>query len=247
MRIFAYIGGLAVIAVIAAEISSMRPAVTATAPAAPTDWTEVNRTFAAFALPLPELTQTEADYAIRRHTIGGGRKDVLTLGEPNGAGAHLMIELYRPGRELAAFGTPLGEIEARAAALGPTASMRPAGALASKFGPFSLVDFTTRNKGWLHHCLGFARAFEAPRMQIAGWYCRPGPEIVDRNLPACALDRLTLLAGGSDPRLGELFAKAELRRDFCGQKSTYLTPAMKRPDWIGGGKEPKLRGRIAGH
>jgi len=224
----------------------MHPALTAPEPPAAVDWGEVSRTFAAFALPLPELTEAEPDYVIRRHSLGGGRKDILTLGKATGGGAQLMIELYRPGRELTVFGRPLGEIKARAKNLGPIDSLRPAGTLPSKFGPFSLIDFTTRDKGWLQHCLGFVRVFDAPRMQIAGWYCRPGPEVVDRNLAACALDRLTLLASGSDPRLGELFAKAELKRDFCGQKSTYLVPAMKPPHWMTAGEKPKLRGRVAG-
>jgi hypothetical protein len=244
VRIFAYVGGLAVIAVIAAEVSIMRPAAPAREPTGAAAWVEVSPTFAAFSLPLPELTQDEPRYTIRRNIVGGGRKDILTLGNPNGGGAHLTIELYRTGGELTAFGTPLSEIAARTAKLGPVDSMHPAGSLPSKFGPFALVDFTRRNNGWLQHCLGFVRTFDTPRMQIAGWYCRPGPEIVERRLPACALDRLTLVASG-DPRLGELFAKADLRRNFCGQKSPYLTPAVKRPDWMDGNKKPKLRGHLA--
>src|SRR5437764_1421613 len=76
--------------------------------------------------------------------------------------------------------------------------------------------------GGVHQCLGFVRAFEDPRLQIAGWSCKPERDIVDRGIIACALDRLTLLAAGSDPRTGELFAVAERDRTFCGQHDPLL-------------------------
>ena len=49
---------------------------------------------------------------------------------------------------------------------------------------------------------------------------------------ACALDRLTLIAAGSEPKLGALFARAELKRTFCGQNSVFLaaTPEAQRLD-----------------
>ena len=53
-------------------------------------------------------------------------------------------------------------------------------------------------------------------MQIAGWYCSPGEEVVDRATLACALDRLTILSAGGDAKLAGLFARAEIKRTFCG-------------------------------
>jgi hypothetical protein len=46
----------------------------------------------------------------------------------------------------------------------------------------------------------------------------------------CALDRLTLLSAGSEPKVGALFAEAELHRSFCGQRDPILaeTPKYKR-------------------
>jgi hypothetical protein len=44
---------------------------------------------------------------------------------------------------------------------------------------------------------------------------------------ACALDRLTLLAAGSEPKVGALFALAERNRTFCGQRDPILAATPK--------------------
>ena len=44
---------------------------------------------------------------------------------------------------------------------------------------------------------------------------------------ACALDRLTLLSAGSEPKVGALFAQAELNRSFCGQRDPLLAATPK--------------------
>ena len=93
------------------------------------------------------------------------------------------------------------------------------------------------------NCLRFSRKFEELRFQISGAFCNAGLEMVDRGMIACALDRLSLLAAGSEPKLATLFARAELKRSFCGQRSVFLAATPKRPDWIEASRDPKLRGR----
>ena len=44
-----------------------------------------------------------ASYAIRRHAEGGGRKDILELGDADGAAPYLQVEIYRPGTEIPPF------------------------------------------------------------------------------------------------------------------------------------------------
>ena len=56
-----------------------------------------------------------------------------------------------------------------------------------------------------------------------------GEEIIDCTMISCALDRLIVIAAGSDPKTSELFAKAELARQFCH-------PASVRRGAIGGGR-----------
>jgi hypothetical protein len=48
---------------------------------------------------------------------------------------------------------------------------------------------------------------------------------------SCALDRLTMLSAGGDVALAVLFANAEIKRTFCGQRSPILaaTPEHIEP------------------
>ena len=247
IRLIAYGCGLVVIALAAAEAVSSPPSVAAVEPVARPAWVEVGRPHAAFALVMPELEQAEPHYAIRRHGDGNGRKDVMAWGAADLPGTLMTVEIYRPGAELARFGSAVDEIAARAQELGTAREVRAAETRDTKFGPVALVDFTAQSAGGARRCLGFARPFGEPRLQIAGWYCNPGEEIVDRGIVACALDRLTLLAAGSDPAVAALFARAELKRSFCGQKSPILAATPRRnAGWIDTGKDPKLRGRLAG-
>ena len=50
---------------------------------------------------------------------------------------------------------------------------------------------------------------------------------VERTTLACALDRLTLLAAASEPKIGALFAQAERNRHFCGDKDPIIAPTPK--------------------
>ena len=91
-------------------------------------------------------------------------------------------------------------------------------------------------------CLHGSRKFEELRFEISGTFCSAGLELVDRRMIACALDRLSLVSAGSDPRLATLFARAELRRNFCGQRSVFLAATPKLTvDWIDARRDPKLR------
>jgi hypothetical protein len=52
------------------------------------------------------------------------------------------------------------------------------------------------------------------------------------------LNRLTLLSAGNDPKLAELFARAELRRGDCAASAVPTLSA----DWLKGGDASLLRG-----
>jgi hypothetical protein len=52
------------------------------------------------------------------------------------------------------------------------------------------------------------------------------------------VNRLTLLAFGSDPKLAELFAHAETRRSTCS--AVIAAPV----DWVMGLENPRLRGTL---
>jgi hypothetical protein len=217
--------GLVVLSVFCAWIFQSPITIRVITPKHQSEWTEIERPFPAFALSIPEAADVPSSYAIRRHAEGAGRKDILALGEPDGIAPFLQIEIYRPGSEINRPADAQATIAAAAAALGPVA-LRPADEpLASKFGPLSIVAFDT-SKGVARHCLAFVRAYDDPRLQLSGWFCQGGEPIQPSTL-ACALDRLTLLSAGSEPKVGALFAQAELNRSYCGQRDPILASTPK--------------------
>lgn len=225
VRILAYGGGIAVLSTVAAHLFQSPPVMEAIAPAHRSEWIEIERPFPAFALSIPEAADVPAHYAIRRHGEGGGRKDILSLGQPDGIAPYLQVEIYRPGVEQPRFADAKSEIAAAAADLGPLSIQSESEPLASKFGPLSIVTFATLS-GAPRQCLAFVRQYDDPRTQLAGWFCQ-GSTMVERSMLACALDRLTLLAAGSEPKVGLLFAQADLNRGYCGERNPLMAPTPK--------------------
>ncbi len=232
-------------AVVAAVESGPRP-----------EWASIDRPHPAFELQMPEWASSNADYAILRRAADGGRKDVLSWGDPAAIGPYVMVEIYRPGSAGERFIDAQSEIAARIVAFTVTDDVKAAGKIDTKFGTVPLVDFAiaTNDHGGDHakprRCLGFARPFGTPLMQISGWYCSPGEEVVDRAALSCALDRLTMLSAGGDPDLAALFARAEVKRTFCGQRSPILAATPEhalpapQPRNVKSGAV-KLRGRLS--
>jgi hypothetical protein len=227
VRIFVCLGALAVMALGAAELLADPPTAGPT-PLPRSPWIEVSRPQPAFALAMPDLAPAEHHYAVRRHSGGGGRKDLLTWGDLAIDGPFARIEIYRPGKERETFADAATEIAARLRRLDIAEELKPAGSLDSKFGPVVLVDFALKRQPQPRRCLGFVRAFPELRMQIAGWYCNSGPETVHRATVGCALDRLAAIAAGNDPAIAQRFAQAEL--DVCRQKGAILHARQRRGD-----------------
>jgi hypothetical protein len=251
-RIIAYLGVLAVIAITFLLIIMPPDADSdemTSEPVFRSDWATVGRPFRAFALSMPELAQPDPDYAIQRHASGGGRRDVMNWGGASNEGerSRLMIEIYRPGEEIGDFGDAASEVAIRTAALGGPYPLQQAPELESKFGTFNTFDFVASPQTAPRQCLGFMRAFEQPRLAITGWHCRPALEIIDRSVVACALERLSLVMAASEPKVSELFARAERQRKACGQKTSVLARLSNtfQHDWLATPAMPKLRGYIA--
>jgi hypothetical protein len=303
VRILAYMGGLAVLAVAMASFFQSVPALIVAAPgpvpqpaaqaAAQTParpiWRTVERPYPAFELLLPEFTSAPAAYAIQRRPSDGARKDLLSWGDVAAPGPFAMVEIFRPGPAGERFLDAESEIAARIVDYAVTDDVKSAGRVESKFGPVALVDFAMapemapqqapaeEPQGQIQgvsqdasppalptappirflaphaaadarHCLGFAHAFANPALQIAGWYCSPGAEIVDRATVACMLDRITIVV--ADTALDAFFARAELKRTFCGQRSPLLAatpghePGLAQPVSLSL-KSLKLRGRLS--
>jgi hypothetical protein len=240
VRMMAYLCGLAVMAVIAVDLFSAAPvAANAGTPALP-GWTPASRPHPAFAISKLDLTDRTNAYEILRHPEGG-RKDILHWASAPGEAPTAEIEIYRPGGELDAFTAPDAGVAARMAgqkadhAAGET---EPAGVIDTKFGPVTLLRLSGAALPGKQACLGFAKSFEAPSMRISGWSCQANSLAAQKAFLGCTLNRLILLSAGNDPRMAELFARAELRRDACN------TATVASSSWIAAGDAPPLRGRL---
>jgi hypothetical protein len=225
---------LAAFVLIGLELIARTEGVVVAQPAAP-EWIDVIKPMPAFALSIPELS-SEPHYAIRRHASGGGRKDIIAFGDAAAQEATATVELYRPGAEADQPGESASLPELRLSA--PLVQRM----IDTKFGRAAIEPFTDRGSTGERACLRVTRAFDDPRLVINAQFCNPGLELVDRHMVACALDRLTLISAASDPKLTALFARAELKRSFCGQNGVFLAATPRRTDWIEAARDPKLRG-----
>lgn len=250
VRLIAYMGGLGVIALGAISffqspdgLAALIP-VSIEAPAPRSAWTTTERPYPAFELVMPELAGSDYAYAIHRRASDSARKDVLSWGSVTAAGPYAMVEIYRPGPSGERFIDASSEIAARIVGYTVTDDVKPEGRIDSKFGPVPLVDFAMAPQGRERRCLGFAKPFTRPPLQIAGWYCNAGREVVERATVACMLDRLTLVIG--DQTLDALFARAEVKRTFCGHRSPILAATPEREAPIVPQRPSKLKSALRG-
>jgi hypothetical protein len=228
VRVLAYMGGLGILAIAAFIFLRNSPVVAAIQPAAEPPWIKVERPFPAFELLMPELARSPYTYSIMRRQADGARKDTMSWGDAAANGPYATVEIYRPGDDSEAFLDADSEIAARIVDYTVTDDVKPAGRIDSKFGTVPLVDFAIAAQSHERRCLGFARPYTQPSMQIAGWYCSAGNDVVDRAAVACMIDRLTIVSSGGDTRLGAMFARAEMKRTFCGQRNPILAATPER-------------------
>lgn len=234
VRLMAYLSGAALLALIAGNLLHSETIDAAVEEVRPKAWAPATRPHAAFSLAAHEFSDKTMTYDILRHPEGG-RKDIMAwdeAGQPFG-----QIEIYRPAGETGAFSSAVREVTRRAA--GASDYAQAIGVVPTKFGLVQLVGFGARIGGDPRNCMGFAAPFESPRMQISGWFCQAGPTPPAPKLVICALDRLTLLASGNDPKVAQLFARAELKRGFC--RPTEQSPTA---DWVATLDGPDLRGSL---
>lgn len=238
VRLLAYVSGLAVLAVIVTDLISVPTVGAAVTQLAAPGWTHASRPHPAFAINKLDLTDRTDAYEIMRHP-DGGRKDTLRWAATATQSPTAEIEIYRPGSELGAFAAPEADIAARMG-LHNAMEAESAGVLDTKFGPVALYRFSG-SSAKAQSCLGFAKAFEQPRVRLSGWSCQADNAAAQRTFLSCTLNRLILLSAGNDPKLAELFARAELRRAGCAAPTA---PTAAATEWLTGPQEPTLRGRI---
>ncbi|MBR0796572.1 hypothetical protein JQ615_14345 [Bradyrhizobium jicamae] len=230
--LLAYAAALALFGGLAVYLWQQLPDATAARPAM-VSWSPAGRSAPAFAIGQSDPIYKTKTYEIFRHPEGG-RKDVFrwTGTEPD---ATAELELYRPGGE-----QPEPAAAAIAGQLDPAQprELEAAGIIDSKFGSVALLRPEPRDGG--RTCLAFLKQVETPNLRISGWTCQGDSLPAQRAAIGCMLNRLTLLAVGNDPKLAELFARAELKRSDCAPSGQ---PALSS-DWVMGSENPRLRGPL---
>jgi len=235
-RLVAYVGTLALLAIVGIHLWDQLPAGGASEPAARAGWSLASRSYPAFAVSQFDSLEKTETYEILRHP-GGGRKDVFRWAAP-GEKPVAELEIYRPGAEFSQSAPADAEIAARMD-LGGERDLEAAGLIDSKFGAVTLLR-PAGNADETRSCLGFIKRLEQPSLQISGWSCQGNALPARRAAISCILSRLILLTAGNDPKLAELFARAELKRGNCAAADTSATSA----DWVTGAENPRLRGAL---
>jgi hypothetical protein len=229
-RLFAYVGALALFAILALAALGQLPSLRDDEPAEKPGWAEASRSHPAFALSKLDSSDKTVSYAILRHPEGG-RRDVLRwTGDADKPVAEL--EIYREGGE---FDVARPATEGLAVRMGLAAAtpLEQAGLIDTKFGPVALFRPTGTAQG---ACLGYLKRGEEPALQISGFSCQGDTLPAQRAAVACTLNRLTLLTSGNEPKLAELFARAELKRRPCAPAGSS--------DWLLGAANAQLRGAL---
>jgi hypothetical protein len=229
-RLVAYVGALALLAIGAIYLWDQLPVDEAHAPAARAGWSAASRAYPAFAVSQFDSRDKTASYEILRHPEGG-RKDIFRWAA-QGEKPIAELEIYRPGGEFSGSGPALAEIAERMDPVGAR-ELETAGVIDSKFGPVTLLRLA-RTTDEARSCLGFIKRFGDPDLRISGWSCQSETLPARRAAIGCILSRLILLTAVNEPKLAELFARAELKRGSCAANVTA--------DWVTEADNPRLRG-----
>lgn len=231
-RLIAYVGTLALFAILALAALGQLPDLREDEPADKPGWSVADRSHPAFAVSRLDSSEKTAAYTIFRHPEGG-RRDVLRWdGEADKPVAQL--EIYREGGEFDVTRPATADLAVQMG-LGATDTLEQAGLIDTKFGPVALFRPTGTAEG-ARACLGYLKRNEEPALQISGFSCQGDTMPIRRAAIACTLNRLTLLASGNEPRLAELFAHAELKRRACDSQGSS--------DWLLGAANAQLRGAL---
>jgi hypothetical protein len=233
-RLVAYVGALALLAIAGFHLWDQLPDSVALEPAAETGWTAAARAHPAFAVSQFDLPGKTETYEIFRHPEGG-RKDVFRW-SAQAEKPVAELEIYRPGPGFYRSEPTSADMAARMDPKGGR-EFETAGLIDSKFGTVTLLRPAGDTPG-APSCLGFVKRLDQPDLRISGWSCQGGALPAQRAAISCMLSRLMLLTAGNDPKLAELFARAELKRGSC----TASAAAAASADWVTGAENPLLRG-----
>ncbi|HMN73759.1 MAG TPA: hypothetical protein PKA55_18010 [Rhodoblastus sp.] len=235
----ALVGGLAIVLLVASILSALEeaPAPEPVKPAPVGYWMDVSKPLAMFAFDSQEFAPAPAVYAMRRHTTGGGREDILTFGDFAGDAPWLRLTIHQIGEEGAADQSLFVET-ARHAGEGGLAleNLSNAAALPTRFGVAEWADArlsAPADGAKRENCATFRFAETKPALRVSGLACGPGGQSYNRAQLSCLVGRLDLAAAGGDDELQKFFARPELARDAaCPPRARHpgqASPAEAKP------------------
>lgn len=232
-RLMAYVGTLALVAILGVHLWDQLPVDESSEPPAKAGWSVAERSHPAFAVSQFDLPEKIEIYQIFRHPLGGRRDVIRWTARDAGPDERPVaeLEIYRPGGEFGQSGQAIDRLAARMEPKGGR-ELEAAGVVESKFGGVTLL----RPPGDTGSCLGFLKHLNDPNLQLSGWSCQGEALPAQQAAVGCMLNRLMLLTAGNDPKLAELFARAELRRTDCGSAASL--------DWVTSAGSPLLRGTL---
>jgi hypothetical protein len=234
-RVFAYVGTLALLAILSIHAWDQLQAIATEAPADKADWSVADRSYPAFAVSRLDPSEKSVTYTILRHPEGG-RRDIFRWTDRSEKPA-AELEIYRFGGENDPTQAPGADMPARMG-LPNALELEAAGVIESKFGTVALLRQAGAKDATA--CLGFFKSIDDPGLRISGFSCQGDSLPGRRAAVGCMLDRLILLTAGSEPKLAELFAQAELRRTSCTAQGTSGASV----DWVTSAENPHLRGPL---
>jgi hypothetical protein len=243
-RIFAYVGTLALVAILGVHAWDRLRAGDTDEPAK-AEWSLAERSYPAFAISKQDRGEKSATYTILRHPAGG-RKDILRWVAAGMIQPAAELEIYRPGSEFddrTPPGANLWELMPQSGTQDGTPELEAAGIIDSKFGTVALLRPLGASQG-AGACLGFAKRINDPLLEIDGFSCQGDTLPARRAAISCMLSRLTLLTAGNEPKLAELFAKAELSAELKRGGCAGLNTADGTADWLSSTDDPHLRGAL---
>ena len=234
-RLIAYVGALALLAIVGVHLWDRLPDIADAEPPATPGWSAASsHLHPAFAISEFDSSDKTEVYEILRHPEGG-RKDLIrwvVQGQPVAE-----FEIYRPGAESGQSGSVMDEIATRMDP-GGRRELEAAGVIDSKFGNVTMFRLAGHASD-ARSCLGFVKHLDGPNLRISGWSCQGEALPARRAAIYCVLSRLILLSAGTDPKLVELFARVELKRGSCVAAKSGLSA-----DWVTAAENPLLRGAI---
>ncbi len=218
--------GLAVASQMAADHSAPQ-----TVPHPSSDsWLAIMQPLPLFGLSGTDFAKLPLDYAAVRHSAGGGRRDILMFGDPQGDQSWLKLSLYRIGAEATSTRDDLADM-VQGFGFEMTNSAEPT-LLATRFGSFEAADMRIGAPSGPRPCLGF-RSMQAPdaALRVEGLACGSLDHPMGRDLLSCVIDRIDLLSAGDDQALRDIFVEAERRRGAACMPSR-LTPSASHVTWL---------------